>query len=153
MRLAESATVSNYKLLKPQYVGVKADLVIRPFIPFFKYVAELTHSKKIARSLCAVSCFVENAPRFARRSNLTPAVSATSLTTQISTLLSFCDLFHQLKDAVTTSEQLLDALVAEEKSLIALEVREAKGGHPNNNDTKRKIRGERAIPTSINPPF
>ena len=35
MRLAKSVTVSNFELLKPPYVGVAADSVIRPFFEFF----------------------------------------------------------------------------------------------------------------------
>jgi len=35
MRLSELATVSNSSRLKPPYVGVTADLVIRLFLVFF----------------------------------------------------------------------------------------------------------------------
>jgi len=35
MRLAKPATVSNFESLKPPYVGVTADLVVRLFLPFF----------------------------------------------------------------------------------------------------------------------
>jgi len=35
MRLAELATVSNFERLKPPYVGVTADPVIRLFLHFF----------------------------------------------------------------------------------------------------------------------
>ena len=35
MRLAEPATVSNFELLKPPYVGVPADSAIRLFFSFF----------------------------------------------------------------------------------------------------------------------
>ena len=57
MRLAETATVSNSQRLKPPYVGVTADLVIRPrFFRFNgyrqqKFTTELTHSTLLFGSL------------------------------------------------------------------------------------------------------
>jgi len=39
MRLAEPAAVFKYELLKPPYVGVTVDPVIRPFLSFFRFKA------------------------------------------------------------------------------------------------------------------
>ena len=47
MRLAETATVSNPECLKPPYVGVTADSVIRLFLPFFDF----THGRDVHMTL------------------------------------------------------------------------------------------------------
>ena len=83
MRLAEPATESNFEYLKPPYVGVAVDLVIRFFFILAMKCAKLlqtatasatsttyklTHHNSFGSLGSFRSSLIKNAPRFARRS-------------------------------------------------------------------------------------
>ena len=94
MRLSEPATVVNSERLKPPYVGVKADLVIRLFLPFLSF-----HN-------CCACTYVPLKARILAMSPakwLHPPTSTTELTSQLFLLARFICAYY--KRASLRSEQ------------------------------------------------
>jgi len=57
MRLAKPATVSDFERLKPPYIGVTADSVIRIFCPFFKRAKPHWNLQYMATSTTELTLF------------------------------------------------------------------------------------------------
>ena len=86
MRLSEPATVVNSERLKPPYVGVTADLVIRPFLPFLSF-----HN-------CCACTYVPVKARILAMSPakwLHPPTSTTELTSQLFLLARFICAYYK----------------------------------------------------------